>query len=245
MSQNCAIILAAGSGKRLRPLTDKIPKCLIRVGGRSILGRQIDALKKNNIRKIYLVVGYLAVKVQEFVLKNFPDMDFEFVFNEHPNTNTLYSLALAAEKIENCNVYLLNGDVVFDDKIIKKIKKGGSFIAVKKGKCHREEIKAVLTGDGSIAALNKRIDPILAVGEAIGINKFSSSFWRALRNNLLSLKEDFANEYFEYAIETVLAENKKIFPFFLGSLQAVEIDFLEDFAKARSMFGAAVRKTAT
>lgn len=245
MSQDCAIILAAGKGNRLRPLTDKTPKCLIEVGGRSILGRQIDALKKNKIRKIYLVVGYLGAKVQEFVLKNFPDMDFEFVFNEHPNTNTLYSLALAAEKIENCNVYLLNGDVVFDDKIIKKIKKGGSFIAVKKGKCRREEIKAVLTGGGSIAALNKRIDPILAVGEAIGINKFSPSFWRALRKNLLSLKEEFANEYFEYAIETVLAENKKILPFFLGSLQAVEIDFLEDFAKARSMFGAAVRKTAT
>ena len=63
-----AVILAAGVASRLRPLTDNTPKCLLKVGEKSILERTIDNLRANNITEIILVTGYLKEKIENFLL---------------------------------------------------------------------------------------------------------------------------------------------------------------------------------
>lgn len=239
-SKNQVIILAAGQGKRLRPLTDNTPKCLIKVGEFPILHRQLKNLEENDLKDIILVVGFMAEAVKEYATGHFPRLNFNFVYNPNfETTNTLYSLALASEQVNAAGtVLLLNGDVVFEPEIIKYLLKdddGKSFIAVQLKKCREEEVKISLKRDGSVALLNKKTPLEKAIGEAIGINKFRFSFWRVLTKNLSLLKNDFSLEYFEYAVEETIEDGEKIFPFDVGELKAVEIDFAEDLKEAEKI----------
>ena len=76
-----AVILAAGIASRLRPLTNHTPKCLLEIGGKSLLERAIQGLLTNNIREIVLVTGYLQEQIVSFVQKKFPEVDVKFIYN--------------------------------------------------------------------------------------------------------------------------------------------------------------------
>ena len=238
-AKSAAIILAAGSGGRLRPLTNNIPKCRIEIGNHPIVFHHINSLKRFDIRNIILVVGFMANKVREYVDRVFPDINITFIENTlFEKTNTLYSLALAAQTLEpETEVFQLNGDVVFDPRIIDLLKSADddkSYVTAELKRCGEEEIKILLAADGSISELNKKIPPERAIGEAIGINKFSSHFFRELKKALESLKNDYQMEYFEYAIEHTIKSGAKIYPLDIKELKAIEIDFLEDLERARS-----------
>lgn len=236
-----AIILAAGQGKRLLPHTADTPKCLVEVGGVPILHRQLSSLQKCNIGKVILVTGFHAPRVEEYARLHFPEIEFRFVRNEiFHATNTLYSLALAATHIGPDEAVLqLNGDVIFDPAAIRTlIETGGvSAAVVQRKRCGEEEIKILLGEDGSIRAMNKIIKPEEAVGEAIGINKFSPAFWETLAATLAEHKESYAYEYFEFAVEHVLAnKDEKLFYLPIKERQAIEIDFPEDLRRAEELF---------
>jgi len=100
-----AIILAAGEGKRLRPLTESKPKCLINLFGKSILQRQIETLKKCNINDISIVIGYLGERIK------MPDVTYFHNFN-YNTTNMLETLFCAREKLSD-SVIISYGDIVF------------------------------------------------------------------------------------------------------------------------------------
>ncbi|KKT14889.1 MAG: hypothetical protein UV94_C0006G0053 [Parcubacteria group bacterium GW2011_GWC1_43_30] len=234
-----AIILAAGRGIRLRPLSDASPKCLIPVGEFSILYRQIKSLQTHGIKKIILVVGFMAEKIKRYTEEAFPDLKIQFVYNhQFEVTNTIYSLALAAKTVmPGTEVFLLNGDVVFDPNIISLLQNAEcdeSYVAAQMGLCTEEEIKIELASDKSVARLSKKIPPTRAIGEAIGINKFSPKFFIELKKSLKSLKDAYPMEYFEYAVEHVLNSGAKIYPLDIKELKAIEIDFLDDLNRAQN-----------
>ena len=77
------LILAAGVARRLYPITEKIPKCLIDIGGKPILSHQLDALRQYNVNEITIVLGYFKGMVVNYIVDNYPDMDFTFITNEH------------------------------------------------------------------------------------------------------------------------------------------------------------------
>lgn len=238
-----AIILAAGRGMRLDSLTVETPKCLLQVGGLPILHRQLSALEQSGIKDVVFVTGFMEEKIRRYVARHFPQIESVFVSNTHfASTNTLYSLALATPNIaEGAETLLLNGDVVFDRKIIRRLIDSDptkSYIAANRNKCGEEEIKIKLAKDGTVARLSKGIDPLGALGEAIGINKFAPAFWKKLTNNLLELKNDFSHEYFEYAIEKTIRTGGMIYPLDIMELKAIEVDFPEDLERARALFGA-------
>lgn len=242
MTKTKAIILAAGLGLRLRPHTEEVPKCLLEVAGMPILGRQLTALLRHGITDIIITVGYKAEEIKKYINSEFPGIDAVFVHNpDFADTNTLYSLALTTPHISgNEPVIQLNGDVVFDPAIIEKLcaqDPTTSFAAIKYRPCGKEEIKTVLSQDRSILYLNKKVAPELAVGEAIGINKFSRGFWSEMSMNLEQMRDDFKNEYFELAVERSIAGGGKIMPYDLGEMSAIEVDFPEDLISAEQMFG--------
>ena len=89
------LILAAGVARRLYPITEKTPKCLIDIGGKPILSHQLDALRQYNVNEITIVLGYFKEMVVNYIIDNYPDMDFTFITNEHFfETNTSYSCLL-------------------------------------------------------------------------------------------------------------------------------------------------------
>ncbi len=74
-----AVILAAGVGSRIRPLTDNCPKSLLEIGGNTILEMMISNIQSCGINEVVFVVGYLQEKIKDYVNKQFPDLDAHFV----------------------------------------------------------------------------------------------------------------------------------------------------------------------
>ena len=113
-----ALLLAAGTGSRLRPLTLDAPKCLTEVGGESILARLVDSLRLNGIRRLVVVTGYLDHCIRNFLQQNASDIEIEYVFNpDYRTTNNIYSLWLAQQAIKDPFV-LIESDLVFADSLL-------------------------------------------------------------------------------------------------------------------------------
>ena len=109
-----ALLLAAGSGNRLQPLTDSIPKCLIEINGRPILERLIDNLCDNGFKRLVIVVGYMHHCIRRFVNEYAGDLTIEFITNPlYQTTNNIYSLWLARNKIQE-SFLLVESDLVFE-----------------------------------------------------------------------------------------------------------------------------------
>lgn len=117
-----AIILAAGIGNRMMPLTQKTHKTLLKVGGVSIIDRIIDSLRKNDIVNVVIVTGYLKKQLINHLKKNHNDINFEFVDNPRfKETNNIFSLSIAFEQIEiDQDILLIESDLIYSDDVISK-----------------------------------------------------------------------------------------------------------------------------
>lgn len=120
-----AIILAAGIGRRMRPLTDDCHKTLLEVGGQTIIGRILEGLQANSVTEVCIVTGYRADEVEEYVTREFTEFDFQFIRNERfASTNNIYSMALALEGIElDTDVLLIESDLLYEPSVITKLMK--------------------------------------------------------------------------------------------------------------------------
>jgi phosphoenolpyruvate phosphomutase len=115
-----AIILASGVGSRLRPLTDRYPKSLLRVGGRTVIDYQLEALAKHGVCDIVITTGHLGKKLEEYV-RNTSVVPVQFVHNpKYESTNYIYSLWLTKGLVDD-DIILLHGDLIFDSVLIKKL----------------------------------------------------------------------------------------------------------------------------
>ena len=84
------VILAAGMASRLRPLTDHSPKCLLKVGERCLLQRTVDALVANGVGELVVVTGYLHEMIEDFLKKQYPDLNIHFINNDvYQTTNNI------------------------------------------------------------------------------------------------------------------------------------------------------------
>lgn len=126
-----AIVLAAGSGVRLRPLTTEVPKCLVEIGGQPILLRTLRALAVQGVQEAVIVVGYKAEVIRRRIGPRFAGMDIRYVdAPRYATTNNICSLWDAREYCGE-DVLLVEGDVVFDAEVVASLlKEPGSSMAV-------------------------------------------------------------------------------------------------------------------
>src|SRR6478736_17080 len=109
-----AVILAAGISSRLRPLTDNIPKCLLKAGDTSILELTLDHIIANEITDIIIVTGYLELQIRNFVSAKYPHLNVIFIHNEvYATTNNIYSLWLVKNSILGDELLLMDSDIIF------------------------------------------------------------------------------------------------------------------------------------
>lgn len=221
------VILAAGMGSRLGR---SLPKSLTTLNdGRSIMGQQHDNLHAAFGRdvRITTVVGYRA----ETIVEAFPKADY--VYNDrYDQTNTSKSLLRGLSATGRGGVLWMNGDVVFDPRILGRaipfIEADTSFVAVNTSKVSDEEVKYTVSADGSIKELSKTV--VGGIGEAIGINYISSRDKRALVRQLHRVDDQ---DYFERGLEFAILEDRvKLAPLDISDLYAVEVDFAEDLERA-------------
>jgi choline kinase len=117
-----ALILAAGLGSRLKQKTKNIPKAMVQVNDNPIISFQIDALRKNKIMEIGVVLGYKSDVLKNYLIKNFKDIKFSFFDNvEYATSNSAYSFYLAKDFIKNKSYIHLNCDVIFSKELLAKL----------------------------------------------------------------------------------------------------------------------------
>lgn len=118
-----AIILAAGYGNRMRPLTDSCHKTMLKVAGKTIICRIIDGLIENGIQDIVVVTGYRANELTGHLCENYPQLSFQFIHNsKYRETNNIYSMALAFEHISiDSDIILIESDLLYHPEVIKRL----------------------------------------------------------------------------------------------------------------------------
>ena len=221
------VILAAGMGSRLGR---SLPKPLTELSdGRTIMGQQHDNIRAAFGRnaRITTVVGYRA----ETIVDAFPHV--EYVYNErYDQTNTSKSLLRALKATGKGGVLWMNGDVVFDPRVlgraIELIERDQSFVTVNTAKVSDEEVKYTVDAEGYIKELSKTVKG--GIGEAVGINYISSRDKRALIAQLGRVDDQ---DYFERGLELAIVETGLLLePLDISDLYAVEVDFAEDLERA-------------
>lgn len=170
-----AIILAAGKGARLAAAAGDGPKCLARVGGITLIERQIGALRCAAIRRIAIVVGHRADMVRSAC-----GDDVEYVENpRYAVTNSLYSLWLARDLLLD-GFIVLNADVFFHPQLLADLLRARHDDALLIDYCDpalplgEEEMKVTVKA-GRVTDISKTLDPRLADGENVGIVKFGAA----------------------------------------------------------------------
>jgi choline kinase len=223
------VILAAGMGTRLgkpwpKPLTPL-------ADGRSILQQQIENVRSvfSDLARISIVVGFKL----EMIMEAHPDVSF--IYNEaYDQTNTSKSLLKALRVSQESGVLWMNGDVVFDPRVLERVKdkilNEKSFICVNTATVGEEEIKYTVDSKGKIKLLSKQVKE--ALGEAVGINFISKDDKAAVIKELGNCAD---NEYFERGLELAIENSKiEIEPVDISDLFAVEVDFQVDLDRANS-----------
>ncbi len=118
-----AIILAAGFGNRMRPLTDAQHKTMLMVAGKTIIGRIVEGLLANGITDMAVVTGYRAVELTGYLTGEFKNVNFTFVHNaKYRETNNIYSMALAFESLTiDSDIILIESDLIYRPEIIARL----------------------------------------------------------------------------------------------------------------------------
>src|ERR1043165_9167038 len=225
-----AIILAAGRGTRLDGAAVK-PKCLVRIGGSTLLRRQIQVLRSLNIKEIVVVIGFGADSIREEC-----DSEITFVENlQFDETSSLYSLWLTREQLGDGFV-VLNSDVLFHPQLLADLMELAHEDALlisdtDPNPLGDEEMKVKLH-DRLVIDISKTMDPLEADGENVGIVKFGASGARALVAYMDELiaggaVKDWAPRAFrEFALNHPLyALSTRVLPW-------IEIDFPADYQRA-------------
>lgn len=233
------LILAGGRGTRLRPHTEEIPKPLLEVGGKAILGHQIETLLAAGVSRIIIVTGFLSHKIEEFVKAHFPEADIVFAHNgEYESSRPAFGLIKALPHISGDALYL-NGDVFYDPRILGLVlQETSSATAIQKTAWDEEEVNIVINEDGFVTELSKNLTEQESSGEFIGITKLDTAF-------VTSLKEIVTNEGAEvfrhsFAIDllnhVIHMTSNTIRAIDVTDKQAIEIDTPEDLNNAEHKF---------
>lgn len=231
-----AILLAAGIGKRLRPLTDVTPKSLIRVGDKTVLERMLDSLIEVGVKEIYVVVGHLKEKIKKNIGRKYGDTPVRYILNRDYKRGSVLSV-WAARRYFDDDMLLMDSDVIFESEILNKLVNSKDENCLLMDKDYRktgEEMK--------IAALNKRVVQIARditerydeIGEGVGFLKLSKNYHKELLTVLEGTIADDEDSDYEVALDKLVKRIPVGFEEVAG-FKWTEIDFREDIEKAKAL----------
>jgi len=237
---NKAIILAAGQGSRLLPLTADQPKCLIPFAGKTLLAWQIESLVANGISEIAVVTGFRTEKVEAALAAlDLPGVTLRTVFNPfYKVADNLGSCWVAREQMDQ-DFIILNGDTLIPPAIVGRLIAGAKMpitvtIDVKDG-YDLDDMKVNRDGD-RLLAIGKKLTAEVSNAESIGMLAFRGegpAIFRAQVEAMMRTPQGVLNWYLK-AIDA-LAPSGVVGVVSIEGLAWAEVDFPEDLPIARAL----------
>ena len=237
------VILAAGMAKRLRPLTDSRPKCLLEVGGRTLLERTVCAMQQAGINEFVVVTGYRENMIREFF--HTPHSTFHtpqnvtFLHNaDYEHNNNIYSLWMAGKVVRGREFLLMDSDILCDPAAVVRIaEETEPALALNRHELGEEEMKVVVDADMRIVEISKTCRPEDAMGESVGIEKMTADYSEALFRELdqMILQEHLIDIFYERAFERLIPQGHTFRVVDTTHYFSYELDTPEDFQRAQEL----------
>ena len=238
------VILAAGMAKRLRPLTDTKPKCLLEVGGKTLLQRTVDAMAAAGISEFVVVTGYRDNMIRDFLenpnnLKNLERPVFHFLHNtDYEHNNNIYSLWMSGQIVRGQAFLLMDSDILCDPAAVLRIaSEPEAALAVNRHELGEEEMKVVVDDQMRITEISKTCRPEDAMGESVGIEKITATYSEALFRELdqMILQEGLIDIFYERAFERLIPQGHTFRVIDTTDYFSYELDTPEDFQRAQAL----------
>jgi len=237
-----AVILAAGMGTRLRPITDLIPKCLVEINNTSILEQALKNLSLIKIDEIIIVVGYLRQQIIQKIGNSYESIPIRYVINDdYANNNSMYSLWLGLKDIAD-DIIVIEGDCLFEQDILINAvnSKNNIWIA--------DRFTKELNGSMLVTDCHGKIIEQKIVKSQL--SEYKTNFFKSA--GLLCLKKEYVAELYGWLekdvengsikdyYDTVISKNldeKDIFVFNISGYRWYEVDTISDLKVAKNVFG--------
>ena len=233
------VILAAGMAKRLRPLTDHKPKCLLKVGERTLLERTVDAMHQTGITEFVVVTGYCADQIRDFLTSHFSLFTFHFIHNaDYEHNNNIYSLWLAMRHVRGQEVLLMDSDILCDPAAVSAIaSQPEAALAVNRHELGEEEMKVVVDAECRITEISKTCNPADAMGESVGIEHITPAYGEALAAELDQMieREGLIDIFYERAFERLIPQGHTFRVVDTTDFFSYELDTPDDFRRAQEL----------
>jgi choline kinase len=234
-----ALLLAAGTGSRLYPLTKDVPKCLTLVNEKSILERLITNLKQQGFKRLVIVTGYKEECIVDFLGSQTENLSIEYIHNPYyQTTNNIYSLWMARNSI-NAPFVLLESDLVLETPLLDKMMYPGRMAVAK--------MHAGL--NGTTVSVNDQ-DLVTQFQPAttetytdiryktVNIYSFSEATWSEIAKKLNQyISEGKVNSYYEIVFSKMVEDQSVFFEaIYFDEEPWYEIDNMKDLAEAEKLF---------
>lgn len=233
--------------KRLRPLTDTQPKCLLKVGERTLLERTVAAMAAAGISEFVVVTGYRAEMIKDF-LENLDNLEslgkpkFTFLHNpDYEHNNNIYSLWMAGQIVRGKEFLLMDSDILCDPAAVLRIaNEKEAALAVNRHELGEEEMKVVVDAQMHITEISKTCRPEDAMGESVGIEKITATYSEALFRELdqMILNEGLIDIFYERAFERLIPQGHTFRVVDTTNYFSYELDTPEDFQRAQELMPA-------
>lgn len=233
-----AVILAAGKGSRLGQYTRDLPKSLLKLDReKTLLDYNLDILNRFDLERIMIITGYNSELIESYVNSR---PDIEIIYNPFWNhCNVLGSLYMGMGHL-NDDFLFLHADTLADLEIWELLinSPGDMVLPFQRKRCGDEEMK-ILLKDDKLIQISKEINPEIADGEFLGIAKFSKQtipFFKETSERLF--KTGVLNQYMESIVQEAIDQSDfDIRPLDIMNHNFVEVDFEEDYLRAKAEFG--------
>ena len=239
-----AVILAAGMGSRLAPLTNDRPKPMVEVAGRPLVLRALDRLAAVGIsgKDVIVVTGYREDVLHARLAAE--GYDVTLVTNpRYSDWNSFYSLLVAREAVGDEAFLSLEGDVLFDGEVLPRLlaAPGVAQLAVElRERCDAEAMKVQVDDAGKVRALAKELDPETSIGEFIGIARFDREAGQQVFADLARfVDEGITHQYYDHSYHRLAERGELALEVVdISDRVSMEIDDLTDLAAAEAAWKA-------
>ncbi|MDA3850562.1 MAG: phosphocholine cytidylyltransferase family protein [Spirochaetaceae bacterium] len=236
-----ALLLAAGTGSRLYPLTKNEPKCLTSVNGKTILGRMISNLNRQGMKRLVIVTGHLEQCIRDYLGDQIGELKIEYIFSPlYKTTNNIYSLWMAREVI-NEPFLLLESDLVFDDSLLDEMVYPDRIALAEMQPWMNGTCVTINQSDMVHEFLTDEMEPSDEIKhKTVNIYSFSVDSWRKIIKGLdIQISAGNVNTYYETVFADLISDdNLALKSVSFDSKPWYEIDTLEDLAMAEKIFPA-------